>query len=454
MATKKQDENKKKVTKKTSTTKKTTTAKKTAKKVEVVEEVKVNKEEKEDQLREKNNITSLIELIGIIIAVIVILVFFPHTVVFNITVLLLMLSILIFVHELGHFIAAKKFGVHVYEFAIGMGPLVFSFRRKNDPTLYSLRAFPIGGYNSIAGESYDDDDKIGKDKMLCYKPKWQRLIILFAGVFMNFVTAFILLFAVGFTGVSDQNNIVAKVENGSPAQQAGIVAGDKILKVNDHKIDTWSYLAVVNILKTDSNEYTYVIERKDGKQETVKITPKDAIQDKDGNIYYIDDTNTEEKIISDHNLKKSDYEKTKIIGVYGDSTVKYGLKTAFSYACKRFVTLFRTMILIVVSLFTGKVSINSLSGPVGMYTVVDSVAKVGFANLVYLTAYLSLNLAVMNLLPIPAVDGGHIVFVLIEYITGKRVNERVEAIFHFVGFILLMLLMLYVLYNDIFKLIN
>jgi len=421
------------------------------KKQDVKKEVK---KEEDNKLVEKNNITSIIELIAIIIFIAVVLIFFPNTVVYNIVVLLLILSVLIFVHELGHFITAKKFGVHVYEFAIGMGPLVFSFKRKNDPTLYSFRALPIGGYNSIAGESYDDDDKLPKEAKLCYKPKWQRLIILSAGVIMNFITAFVLLLIVGFTGVTEQDNVVYRVENNSPAEKAGIVTGDKIVKVNGHKIDTWSYLSVVHILKNDSNVYKYEVVHQNGETQVYEITPYDAITDKSGNTYYIDDVNTEEKIVSDHNFKKSDYEKTKIIGVYGSSEVKHGIKNAFKYACKRFVTLFRTMILIIVSLFTGKLSLNMLSGPVGMYTVVDQVAKVGFINVLYLTAYLSLNLAVMNFLPIPAVDGGHIVFVLIEYITGKRVNEKVENAFHLVGFVLLMLLMAYVMFNDIFKLIK
>ena len=118
------------------------------------------KEEIKEELNEKNSLGSLIELIIIILSFIIVLIFFKGTVIWNIATLLLILSILIFVHELGHFIMAKLFGVHVYEFAIGMGPLVYSFRRKNDPTLYSLRALPIGGFNSIAGESYEDDDKL------------------------------------------------------------------------------------------------------------------------------------------------------------------------------------------------------------------------------------------------------------------------------------------------------
>lgn len=431
----------------------------TTKKQDVKEKEVKAKKQKEDKkednnLQEKNSILSIIELIAIILFVVIVLVFFKGTVVYNIVVLLLMLSALIFVHELGHFIMAKKFGVHVYEFAIGMGPLVYSFRRKNDPTLYSLRALPIGGYNAIAGESYDDDDKIPKEGKMCYKPKYQRLLILVAGVTMNFLTAFVLLFIIGFTGVTDQNNIVYQVEPNTPAATAGIVPGDKIIKLNGHKIDTWNYLSVVTILKNPDNKYVYEIEHKDGTRNTYEITPRDAVQDTQGNIYYVDETNTVDKIVTDHNLKKGEYDETKIIGVQGDTEIKYGIKAAFSYACKRFVTIIRSMLLIIGSLFTGKLSLDALSGPVGMYTVVKQVTKVGFINVLYLTAYLSVNLGVMNILPFPAFDGGHVLFVLIEYITGKRVNEKFENLCHTIGFILLLLLMVFVLYNDIIRLIG
>ena len=240
MATKKQD------------VKKTTTKKK---KETNDEEITIKVEDKvtTDELKEKNSVKNLIELIGIVLFVIVVLVFFPGTVAWNIVTLLLMLSVLIFVHELGHFMMAKLFKVHVYEFAIGMGPMVYSFRRKNDPTLYSLRALPIGGYNSIAGESYDDDNKLSKEQKMCYKPKWQRFLILIAGVTMNFLLAFILLFVIGLNGTTKQDNVIYQVEAGTPAAEAGLVPGDRIIKLNGHKIDTWNYLSVVSILKHNSD---------------------------------------------------------------------------------------------------------------------------------------------------------------------------------------------------------
>ena len=197
---------------------------------------------KKKQQEEVTTLKSVLELIAIIIGIVVILVFFPHTVVWNITVLLLMLSLLITVHEFGHFIAAKKFGVHVYEFAIGMGPKVIEFKRKNDPTKYTLRALPIGGYNQLAGEVMEDDDNLKPDKFMCNKPKWQRIIILIAGVCMNFILAIIFLFILSLGwGSAEQRTIVAEIIPESGAETAGIKVGDKILyskySGSDFKID-------------------------------------------------------------------------------------------------------------------------------------------------------------------------------------------------------------------------
>ena len=259
------------------------------------------KEEIKEELNEKNSLGSLIELIIIILAFIIVLIFFKGTVIWNIATLLLILSILIFVHELGHFIMAKLFGVHVYEFAIGMGPLVYSFRRKNDPTLYSLRALPIGGFNSIAGESYEDDDKLPKDKMMCNKPKWQRLLILVAGVTMNFITAFILLFFIALVnGSSEQKSIIGTIENNSPAAQAGLVVGDEILEMNGHKVDSWFELTVAGLLKYDSDTYKYVIKHQDGSIQTYEIKPVLTVQDKNGHSWDVTEENTVEKIVKDN----------------------------------------------------------------------------------------------------------------------------------------------------------
>ena len=160
------------------------------------------------------------------------------------------------------------------------------------------------------------------------------------------------------------------------------------------------------------------------------------------------------RILKEHNLKKNDYVKTKIIGIVGTSEPQYGIGNAIKYAFKRFATIVKSMLLIIGSLFTGKLSLDALSGPVGMYTVVKQSAQFGFINLVYLTAYLSINLGVMNILPFPAFDGGHILFILIELVTRKRVNEKFENMCHLIGFILIFALMIFITFKDIIGLVG
>lgn len=421
--------------------------KKTTKKVSKKETVeqKKNIEEK----KETNNLVSLLELIAIIIFIIVVLVFFPGTPIWNIVVLLLILTVLVFVHEGGHFIAAKKCGAYVYEFAIGMGPKVLGFKRKNDPTEYTIRAFPIGGYCQIAGEEGEDDESLSKDQFMCNKSKLQRIIILVDGVTMNFILAIILLFSISLIfGSTDQSNVIGQVTPNSPADKAGIVVGDKIIEYNGYKIDNWDKISVAAAMK--DNNYKYIIEHQDGTQEKYEIKPAEYVQLKDELIEVTKD-HTLEDIIKEHDLDK-DTKSTKLVGIGASKEIKHGVKNAISYAYNKFKSIFTTMFIIVWSLITGKIGLNSLSGPVGMYSIVGTVATYGIANIIYLAAYLSINLGVINILPFPAFDGGRVLFVGIEAITGKKVDAKVEGWFHTIGFFLLMILMLYITFQDVINL--
>lgn len=444
---------KKEVKKTTKTTKKVVEKKETPKKIEqekqsIKEEVIV-KEEKE----EESSLKSAIELVLIIIAIIIILVFFPNTVIWNIVVLLLVLTFLIFVHEFGHFIIGKLFGVHIYEFSLGMGPKVLGFKRKDDPTEYNLRALPIGGYCSLAGENGEDDDTLPKDKFMCNKGKLKRAAILVAGVTMNFITAFILLFFISFIwGSTEQSSVIGYIEPDSPAEKAGLTVGDRIIECNGYKISTWDKLSVVTSLKNENEYYEYIVRHKDGKEEKYQIVPDEYVVLDDESIKI-----TEERTIDDITevkyLKKDEVVTSKLIGIGTDKEIKRGFVNAFNYACKKFVSLISTMLLVIGSLFTGKLGLNALSGPVGMYGIVHTVAAYGLSNILYFAAYISINLGIINILPFPAFDGGRVVFVGIEAITGKKVDPKVEGYFHTVGFMLLMLLMLYVTWHDIVKLI-
>lgn len=350
--------------------------------------------------------------------------------VITIIVLIIMLGILIFVHELGHFLMAKKNGVYVYEFALGMGPLIFSFKRKDkkDPTLYSLRLFPIGGFCSMAGEVEETkDDNIKKNEYMCNKTPWQKFQILVAGVTMNFILALVILFVQALIyGTTDQRSFVGRVEEDYPISGAGIEVGDRILSINGRKTNTWDKITIALALKNKKSTYTFEVEKANGDVKKYEITPK--------------------------TIKNEDGTETKTFG-FGQNTEKQtGILNAIKYSFTKFASTISTMNAIVGNLIIGKLSLNSLSGPVGMYSVVGQSIKYGFSSILFLTAYLSINLGYINFLPLPAFDGGRILFVIIEKIKGSKVDPKFENMLHNVGFILLMLLMLVITFNDIIKL--
>jgi len=342
--------------------------------------------------------------------------------------LILILGILIFVHEFGHFIVAKKTGVYVEEFALGMGPILFKFKRKNDPTLYSLRLLPIGGFCAMAGEvSEEKEKKLKKNQYMCNKKPYQKILILIAGVTMNFITAFILFMLQGLIwGSTIQLSYVGVVTPDSPIERAGIITGDRIVSINGVKTNTWDKIQVAISLKDNDGKYDFVVKKEDGTTKKYEVVPE-IKEDKEGN-------------------------KTYLFGFGAYTTVSHKFIDSIKYAIIKFYSVISSMGLIIVKLFSGALSLKSLSGPVGMYTVVDAASKYGIENLVYLTAYLSVNLGFINILPFPAFDGGRVLFVLIEKIKGKPVDPKVENIFHTIGFILLMLLMIVITYQDILRL--
>lgn len=343
-------------------------------------------------------------------------------------ILIIMLGILIFVHEFGHFIVAKKTGVHVEEFALGMGPQIFKWKRKNDPTVYSIRLFPIGGFCAMAGEvSEEPEKKLSKDKYMCNKKPYQKFLILVAGVTMNFILALVLFFLQGIIwGSSNQLSYIGLVTENSAIEKAGIVEGDKVVSINGMKTNTWDKIQIALALKNDSNTYEFVIKKEDGSIKKYEVTPD--IQ------------------------KNDDGDEVKVYGFGAGNELNKGIINSIKYAFIKLYSVMSSMTQIIIKLFTGQLGLNSLSGPVGMYTVVGQSAKMGIQNLLYLTAYLSVNLGFINILPFPAFDGGRILFVIIEKIKGSPVKPEVENWFHSIGFILLMILMLVITYQDILRL--
>ena len=345
----------------------------------------------------------------------------------NILLFIFILGILVFVHEFGHFMTAKRSGVYIYEFSIGMGPEVKSIKGK-DGIKYSIRALPLGGYVQMAGEIYEDDDTkiIPKEKFMCNRPWYQRLVILVAGVFNNFLLAIILLIVIGaIWGSPSLKPEVGKVVDDYPAQQAGMQDGDIIKSINGQKVTTWDKAQLLLLLKDKDNIYEIEVEYLDKSTETLKIKPK-TIKDEQGN-------------------------ESKVFGIQTTGEVKHGILNAIKYGFDKFCSTIEQMWLTVVSLFKGGLSVKSLSGPVGIYTVVGASRKSGIQSVLFLIAYLSMNLGLMNILPIPALDGGHVLFLIIEKITGKKINAEIESKITVFFFFLLIALMIYVTIFDIIR---
>jgi len=331
---------------------------------------------------------------------------------------ILVLSITIFVHELGHFLFAKRAGIYVYEFCIGMGPRIFKFKRKNDETEYGIRLFPIGGFCSMAGESVEVDENVPKDKRMQEKTWLQRFLTVIAGVMFNFLFAIIILFIVGLTtGKPNDRPIIKEVPADSPAYVAGLEPGMTITKINGVKVKTQDRLMIEYQVNYGKN---LEIETSSGK--TFTVIPKEV----EGGYTY---------------------------GFALDNSIEKGFLAAIEYAFTKFSSLMSQLFIIIGYLFTGRLSLNSLSGPIGIYNIVGATAQRGFIDILYLIGYLSINVGFINLLPIPAFDGGRILFLIIEKIRRKPVSAKVENTIHSLGFIFLMILMIVITYNDIVRFI-
>ena len=343
----------------------------------------------------------------------------------SLLVFIIILGLIILVHEFGHFICAKKSGVYIYEFSIGMGPVIFSHKGK-DGINYNIRALPIGGFVQMAGEVYEDDSKIPKEKFMCNRPWYQRLCILVAGVFNNFLLGIILLFIMALIwGPTSNTPKVLNVMEDSAAMAAGMRSGDIITSINGHEFTSWDVGQIYLYYKNESNVYTFGVQRADGTKETLTMSPKIEV-DEEGN-------------------------ETRVFGIQIDNSREKNLWECIKYTFEKFVDVIHSMIITVWGLISGQVSVANLSGPVGIYKVIDESVKYGIQQLIYITAFLSINVGFINILPFPAFDGGHVLFMIIEKIKGSKVNANFENICNLVGFALLMLLMIYITIQDIIR---
>ena len=343
----------------------------------------------------------------------------------SLIIFILILGVIVTVHEFGHFIFAKLSNTYVYEIASGRGKKLFGKKRKDGETEFCIRAVPIGGYVMIAGEDLEDE-KIPKDRQMCNKSFLQRFMVLFAGAFNNFIFAFIMLFISAIIyGAAITKPYIGDVSPDYPAYTAGLEKGDLLLSLNGTKITNWDK-ALVMLQTSKGNEMTFKVLKQDGSTKEYKVVPIKE-KDSEGNESYKFGIATK-------------YEK------------EYGFTKSLSYAWNKTISLFGSMWDTLKYLFNGKVSINQLSGPVGIYSVVDSQSHQGMEALLYLVAYLSINVGIINLLPFPAFDGGRILFLFIEKIFRKPVSKNVENTIHSIGFMLIIGLLIYVTFNDIIKL--
>ena len=331
-----------------------------------------------------------------------------------------MLGLIIFVHELGHFLTAKLFKMPVSEFSIGMGPQVFSVDTKN--TAYSFRAIPIGGYVNIEGMEIGSEVENGFSS----KPTYQRFIVLFAGVFMNFLMAFILLFAIAKINGRieyDTNAIIGGLVKGGANEQI-LKVDDKILELDGKKINVWTDISKITKASQNKEEISALIER-NGKEEniTLKLTK--------------DEENNRVVLGISPKYKKIDLSTTESLDF-----AKNSFNSIFTDTIKGFFTL-----------FSGKASLKEISGPVGIFKVVGEVSKFGWVSIISLCVVLSINIGVLNLLPIPALDGGRIIFVFLE-LFGIKINKKWEEKLYKSGMILLLFFILMISVNDVWKLFN
>ncbi len=344
----------------------------------------------------------------------------------SLIILILILGVIILVHELGHFFWAKKYKVHIYEFSIGMGPIVYSKLGK-DNIKYNVRAIPIGGFVQMAGEVYEDDNKIPLEAFMCNKKWYQRIVILASGVINNFILAIIIFFSIALIwgGVILTPKIKTVLEN-HPFAAAGVQAGDTIEAINGYKVRNWDSAQIILHMKDADGVYEFKIKDESGNSKVYNIEPKEVTDEsgKTSKVFGIEVTSQETKTVVD----------------------------CVKYAFVKFQSIIDTMSLTIYGLFSGKIGLNSLAGPVGMYQVVDSSLSHGLSYMLYLTAFLSINVGFINILPFPAFDGGRIIFLIIEKIKGSPINSKVENAFHLVGFAFLILLMIYVAIQDIIRL--
>lgn len=353
----------------------------------------------------------------------------------------LLFGILIFVHELGHFIFAKLSNVKVLKFSLGFGPRLIG--KKIGDTDYVISAIPLGGYVKMYGENVDDEveDK-ERNRSFMTQPLSKKALIVLAGPFFNILLTFVLYTSLLASGIEvpvpDLKNLMPIVDDvvaGNPAAEAGLKKGDRIVKIGDNDITTW--IDIVNIVGLNPGKELQFVVRRGNELLNFTMTPIAVTQtDAEGKPFTIGRIGIKGKGQGIYTIIKSaspaDAPKQGIYATYKMGTVIFDS---------------------IVMTLTGEISAKNLGGPISIFSESSKAASAGAITYFLFMALVSVNLGVLNLLPIPVLDGGHLLFMAIEAVRGKPVSENVIAIAQRIGIALLLALMMLVMYNDIFRLL-
>ena len=346
------------------------------------------------------------------------------------------LGVLVFVHELGHFLTAKRIGVKVLRFSIGFGPVLW--RRERGETEYALSAIPLGGYVKMLGEDADGDEPVAleeRHRSYSAQPPLRRAAIIFAGPFTNFLFAFVvysLVFASAGTPVPSPTPRIGGVSASTPADKAGLKPNDLVLTIDGGAIDTWQNLS--KTVRASKGKTLHVVVDRDGKQVELDVTPEEH------DVPSLDGGPTERAFLIGVEPSRDweDVGPFRALALAGEQT--YGTALAVLQGLGQMVT--------------GHVSVKELGGPIAIAQAAGRQARNGLWNYLMMLALLSINLGVLNLMPVPALDGGHMALISIEAILGRPLKPRALELAQQVGVLLLVSLMVFVFYNDIHRLVQ